>query len=282
MRKKIDEYLAINGYSQNTIERYGRALRQAHEEIGDLSGLTAVEFLKWLDCHEWGSSMKWVVYTAVRGFIKWQYGNEHPALKLKMKRQPAGPQRTLSLETATRLLASFDTSGVKGVRDLAICSLMLDAGLRSIEVRRLEIERVKLETRRLNVLCKGSRWGYAVFSVYTAMYLANWLNVRDEIAKSKYCFVGLARNRGSQLTKDGFGCIVRKWGQNIGIKLSPHDFRRSFATISTQLGAPSRIVQVAGRWSDIEMVERYTRAITLEDFTEYFPVGAIMSPTEIA
>lgn len=276
MEDKIDEYLTTNAYSQNTIKRYGRALRQAHDEIGDLGQLTAVEFSEWLGSHGWGSSMQWVVFTAVRGFVRWQYGNDHPALKLKKKRQPSGPQRTLSMESAAELLASFDTQSKKGIRDLAICSLMLDAGLRSIEIRSLERERVDLKTRSLNVLCKGSRWGCAVFSVYTAMYLANWFKVREDIAVSKYAFVGLRDKKGRQLTRGGFGAIVRAWGRKISIKLSPHDFRRSFATISTQNGAPSRIVQAAGRWSNIAMVERYTQAIAVSDFEAYFPVRGIM------
>ena len=272
---KVDEFLTTNGYSSSTIKRYGRALELAHKDL-DLGKLTAVEFTEWLDCHGWGSSMKWVVYSAVRGFIRWQYGNEHPALKLKIKRTPASPQRTLSIEDASKILAIFDTQTIKGIRDLSICAVMLDAGLRSVEIRNLEAERIDLTGRRLAVICKGGNWGYGVFSLYTAMYLTNWFRVREDVAVSKYAFVGLRSGKGKQLTRGGFGAIVRSWGVAAGIKLSPHDFRRSFATISTQIGAPSRVVQEAGRWSDINMVERYTQAINASDFEEYFPVRGIM------
>jgi len=43
--------------------------------------------------------------------------------------------------------------------------------------------------------------------------------------------------------------------------VSPHAFRRAFACISTKAGAPSRVVQKIGRWDDIRMVERYTKAL---------------------
>jgi integrase len=57
---------------------------------------------------------------------------------------------------------------------------------------------------------------------------------------------------------------------------SPHDLRRSFATLSSRLGAPSRIVQVAGRWSDLKMVEGYTQSLEASDFMPYDPVSRIL------
>jgi len=70
--------------------------------------------------------------------------------------------------------------------------------------------------------------------------------------------------------------MVKRWGLGIGIKLSPHDLRRSFATLSTLFGAPSRVVQVAGRWSTIEMVERYTREIDQSAIEPYLPVSKLL------
>jgi hypothetical protein len=42
--------------------------------------------------------------------------------------------------------------------------------------------------------------------------------------------------------------------------------------MSTNNGAPSRVIQVAGRWSDIAMVERYTRTIEAEAIQPYLPM----------
>jgi len=47
----------------------------------------------------------------------------------------------------------------------------------------------------------------------------------------------------------------------------------SFACLATEAGAPSRLLQVAGRWSDIRMVERYTGALAGPGlFARYSPV----------
>ncbi len=80
------------------------------------------------------------------------------------------------------------------------------------------------------------------------------------------------------MTRDGLGCITSTWGDKAGIgMLSPHDLRRTFAVLATRMHAPARVLQVAGRWSNIQMVERYTNAITADDFEEYFPVAGAMS-----
>ena len=53
--------------------------------------------------------------------------------------------------------------------------------------------------------------------------------------------------------------------------------RRTFATIAIKAGAPTRVVQAAGRWGDVSMVERYTADITADDFDRYSPVEALMN-----
>jgi integrase len=52
--------------------------------------------------------------------------------------------------------------------------------------------------------------------------------------------------------------------------------RRTFATIAIRNGAPTRVVQAAGRWADVAMVEHYTAAIEAEDFERYSPVESLM------
>jgi integrase len=82
------------------------------------------------------------------------------------------------------------------------------------------------------------------------------------------------------LTTGGLRPVMRGWAKSAGIgRLSPHDLRRTFATVAIRLGAPSRIVQVAGRWSRLEMVERYTRTIEAADMDPWFPVNRAMGET---
>lgn len=276
---KIDEYLAVNGFANGTKDRYGRSLRRIAKVHGDLSDLDAMALSDWLDKQPWGSSTCWVAYCAVRGYVRWRFGNDHPALKLKIKRIESGPQRSLDFDQASELMASFDTRNRKGVRDLAICSLMLDTGLRAAEICALKIDNVNPKERTFSVIVKGGRWDYGAYSIYTGLYLESWLPIREKRlnADTKTLFISLAgKNTGGSLTTEGLKTTVRRWGEKIEIKLSPHDLRRTFAELSLKRGAPSRLVQIAGRWRDIKMVTRYTRNLKASDFDGYYPVAGVM------
>jgi len=271
----ITAFLNQRPYTTATRKHYRYILNRLARDHPDPALLTVETLHTWLYSHGWGDQMIWQTFSAVRSYLRWLCGDDHPALALRVAHREAGPQRCIDQDTANRLLASFDVSTNFGIRDRAIASLLLDTGLRESEMCRLEIKRMDLTKRLLSVLCKGEQWGWASYSRQTAENVIDWLAVRRVLARQNVgsVFIALGGVRpGAALTVHGLAIIVRRWGERIGVKMSPHDFRRGFAVMSTQAGAPSRLVQIAGRWSSIEMVERYTRSLRLADFERYFPV----------
>ncbi len=278
MNREISDFLSSHPFAESTKETYRRVLCGLVEY--DLRHFTAADLLEFVSRPEWGSSQRYTALCAARSFIRWLYGVSHPALSARVKRVSPKPQRVLSPADALRLLASFDTSTPAGARDLAMVALALDTGLRVSELVRLQVVDVDLSRRTLQVLVKGGKWGVAVFSEPTALYLSAWLAVRSPAAGVGNVFLSFHHQSvGKPLTREGVKGLCKVWGGRIGLKLSPHDFRRSFATLSTIFGAPSRVVQVAGRWSDIELVERYTRSLSASEIEKYLPVGRLQSTT---
>jgi len=221
---------------------------------------------------------------AYRSFFAYVRGADNPAAAVPYPKVHRRRQRTLDAETAMKVLASFDTSSHVGTRNLALLTLMLDTGLRSAEVCRVQLAKVDFDKRRLVVVVKGGNEDIAVFSRTTAAHLARWLTIRAEHARPGVdaLFVSLNRkDNGLQLTPDGLRAIFHHIGQRVGLAgFSPHDLRRTFATIAIRAGAPTRVVQAAGRWGDVSMVERYTQDIEAEDFERYSPVEALMKGRE--
>lgn len=212
---------------------------------------------------------------ALRSFYRFHHGSESPARQLPMKKPKWRMQRSLTLEQVSDLLSSIDTSKPIGKRNLALVSLMIDTGFRASEICRLNDVQVDLTNRLAWVRIKGGQDGFGAFSEETAAYCATWRAERGEIAQCEAFFVGFELHRpGQRLTREGLTDIVRAIGQNAGLRLSPHDLRRTFATLSILMGAPSRLVQVAGRWSDLRLVERYTQTITAKAIDPYSPVAA--------
>ena len=277
----IEQFLAACKFASTTKESYRRVLNRLGETVHDAERLTAAELAQWLERQRtWGPSMRWMAMCCIKSYVRWRYGDRHPALEMQMKREESPPQRVLREHQVEKLLASFDTRTAVGRRNLAICTLMLDSGLRAAELCRLDIRYLDLEERSFQVIVKGGDWAGGSFSTYTRSCLMGWLGDREKLAKPgvKSVFVAVGGlHPGTQMTSDGLTSVVRKWGKKAGMKLSPHDLRRTFATIATRLGASPRVVQAAGRWKSLAMVQHYTRSIEAKDMDRWFPVDGVMN-----
>ena len=277
----LSHFFSTFSYSPETVDKYRRCLIDLFSSHSDLTSFTSADFLSFLNSHDrWGSSAKHVCFSAIKKYIRWKFGNSHDALNCKIKRINPGPQRTLTKSKLLKLLEHFNTSSIIGKRDLAICSLLVDSGIRASEICRLELKYLNLNERYCHVIIKGGSWGKAVFSTHTSLILDDWLGSRKLVALPNInnVFVSLGGiKKGSNLTREGLQIICRSWGKKSGIgPLSPHDFRRTFATISIQAGAPTRVIQVAGRWTNIKMVELYTASIDAKDIEPWFPITVVM------
>jgi integrase/recombinase XerC len=159
-------------------------------------------------------------------------------------------------------------------------ALMVDTGLRVGEVASLRLDMLDVAERTLAVRVKGGKWGSAVYGTYTAGLLTAWLAIRSEFAKPgvQTVFVGVGgRTPGMHMSRHGIRANFYRIGRRAGLgPIPPHSLRRTFATLALRAGAPSRLVQVAGRWSSLAMVERYSQALTPEDFDAYSPINRMM------
>ena len=176
---EVVRFLASHPYSAATCETYRRILVEV-VKLDDLADLDAAGLVQFVQSHShWGNSQQWVALCACRKFLAWQFGASHPALSARIKRIRSRRQRTLTVASASDLLASFDTSSPKGCRDLALCALGLDTGLRCSEFCRLKLVDVDLSAHNLQVIVKGGQWGTGIYSVQTAQYLIAWLAFRS-------------------------------------------------------------------------------------------------------
>ncbi len=274
MNIELSNFLASYAYAASTRRTYQDILSRLLERSQNLSSMTAAELLIILDQSGWGNARQCVALAAIKKYLAWMYGQSHPALDAKLKRVDGKPQRALTPGIALELLASFDAYTPKGARDLAICALGLDTGLRESELCRLQLADTDLEHRVLQVIVKGGKWKAAVFSAETAAHIERWLHYRAIADGQGFLFTNILTGRG--LKPMGLYSIVKGWGKRIGIKLCVHDLRRSFAVIATELmGAPERVLMEGGRWNNSEMIIRYTRTLKLEAMRKYLPVRGL-------
>ena len=269
MNNEVEEFLASHLYADSTKIKY-RANLPRLLDVPDLEHLSAAGILLLINRPSWGNTQQAFTLYSYQKFLRWKFGAQHPALNAKFKRIKPKPRRSLNPNKALQLLASFDTYQPIGARDLALAAFGLDTGFRREELCNTLIPDIDFSTNTAIALCKGGQWKYAAFSPETAHLIQNWLMVRRPAQGVQNLFVSV--RGGHALTGNGMGCIFKAWSKVVGFKISPHDLRSSFATLSTIYGAPSRTVQLAGRWSSIEMVEHYTGNLQLEAIRNHLPM----------
>jgi len=277
MLEDVERFLAEHDYSTETLDKYRRFLGDLSALIAreglQVEAITPVDLRHWLDGRTtWGAMMKYVASCATRGFFRWRFGEAHPAAHFRMKRPTAGPQRTLAADELSKILAACEGDSEVRIRDRALVMLALDTGLRSLEICRLETRHVDLEQRVLTAFVKGRKWRQAWFSKPTAEAVAQWLEIRQRIARAGiptvFVALGGRRNarsaRGEPLARYGLTVIMRYLARRAGVRtFGPHSFRRSMCVNALRRNAPSRVVQKMGGWSSIEMVEVYSRNMEL-------------------
>ncbi len=287
---EIANFFSQNAFAHETERTYENILFRLFSSC-DPATLNSIDLVKFLRDQGWGNSRQCVGLHAIQKFLRWKYGSSHPALLARIKRTKAKIQPSLTYDQALKVLASFDRSTPKGARDLAMAALWLDTGLRCREMVALELSDLNLDYQIhagtfdvhcgiLQVPVKGGDWKGAVFSLQTAQFIRDWLSFDVERKRGvKTAFVSLRTH--DRLTPAGLWKVVSEWEKQIDwggnkVVLSPHVFRRAFADLATIYGSPTRITQLGGRWSDIQMVERYTQNLKLMQMIPYLPVTNMM------
>jgi integrase len=243
----------------------------------NIETISAANLLKLLKTSTWGNARQCMALAATQKYLRWKYGHSHPALSAKLKRQVGKPQRALSEDQANELLASFDPHTPAGARDLAICTLAFDTGLRAAELCSLTQANCDVYNRNLQVIVKGGQWEAAIFTEQTASHIERWKWYRERIPGINFLFNRIRTGKG--MYPEELNRIVGQWGKKLGIQLSPHDLRRSFTCLSVLLTkTPDRILMEGGRWKSPAMILRYTRTIRLEAMREHLPMLKLKNP----
>jgi len=284
LRPQIDAFLQeikARGFSAHTLRGYGWHLYrfacwlETEQGAKTLSGVTRENTLIWIS-NMWEryqpSTIKqgaqalraWVRWLHQRGMLPKDFAREIPVPKVIIS-----PQRTLNPNEVKRLFDVCDPNTAKGARDLAIMAVLIDTGLRAGELVWLHLDDWDDVQRRITVLGKGRRKSYVWCSVECTRHIRRWLQHREKVANpdEDRLFVAIGGHTpGKALTTRGLRLILGKLGKAAQVEhVHPHAFRRSFTVMALQAGVPTRVLQIMGRWQDLNMVERYSQALLAEE-----------------
>ncbi|MCX8031302.1 MAG: site-specific tyrosine recombinase XerD [Thermodesulfovibrionales bacterium] len=148
-------------------------------------------------------------------------------------------------------------------RDIVMLELMYSSGLRVSELIAVKINDINFEVGFIKVKGKGSKERLIPINNRVKEKILKYLkDYRPKISKNKHTPYLFLNNRGAPMTRQRFWQALKKLSKHVGLDLSPHVIRHSFATHLLEGGADLRSVQKMLGHSDISTTQIYIKLTT--------------------
>jgi integrase/recombinase XerD len=285
----VDRYLrhvAIErGLSDNTIQAYRRDLgsysdvltRRGIEDPASITDTDVSAFAQELrtraDRPLTASSMARML-SSVRGFHRFLLEEGVVAVDVAAEAKPPKLSmrlpKAISIEQMASVLAATDGDDIQSLRDKALLELLYATGARVSEAVGLNVDDV-IDGDIVRLFGKGSKQRIVPVGSYARAAIDAYL-VRARPALSvrgkstPALFLGI---RGQRVSRQNAWLIIRAAAEKakLGLEISPHTFRHSFATHLLAGGADVRVVQELLGHSSVATTQIYTMvtADTLRD-----------------
>ncbi|HBM74866.1 MAG TPA: site-specific tyrosine recombinase XerD [Clostridiaceae bacterium] len=277
MEKLLEEFLydlKVNReLSKNTLESYGRDLRQFYEysnSIGvsvlNVNKTGIIAYLMYLQKKGKATSSISRSLASLRSFYQFlssnKYIDKNPTMNLESPKIEKKLPQILTVEEVELLLSQPNKDDPKGSRDRCMLELLYATGIRVSELVALTIYDINLDMGFIKCNGKGmkdrvipvGRMALEAMSEYIYKYRMMLLRDKDQ----KYLFVNF---HGNRMTRQGFWKIIKQYAKSAGInkEITPHTLRHCFAAHLIQNGADLRSVQEMLGHSDISTTQVYAQ-----------------------
>jgi site-specific recombinase XerD len=167
----------------------------------------------------------------------------------------------LTHDQAQALINLPNLETLKGLRDRAILSVMIGAGLRRSEVAALDFAHIQQREGRwviVDLVGKGNRvrtipmpsWTKAAVDEWTKAAAINTGRVFRPIHKGGFL-------TGDTLTPQAVRDVVAEYGQALGVDVAAHDLRRTFAKLAHKGGSGVDQIQLSLGHASLKTTEKY-------------------------
>ena len=297
LQRSVDGYLRHltieRGMAKNTLLAYKRDLSkylEALEKLGitDSSEITEIVVRNFAQAlvSEKGLVATSVarILAAVRGFHKFMLfegiSDNDVSAAVKPPKAPKRLPKAISIKEIELLLKAAgpepdDIAGAADiirVRDRAILELLYATGARVSEIVNMDLDDL-IDPEIVRLFGKGSKERIVPVGKYAQAAVAAYLvRVRPTLATLSLGTPALFLNqRGSRLSRQSIWQIISDSAQaaKLGVEVSPHTFRHSFATHLLEGGADVRVVQELLGHASVTTTQIYT-LVTVDALREIY------------
>jgi len=195
-----------------------------------------------------------------------------PASLLPTRPVRSLPRNVLSENQAHKLMGAPNPWTLIGKRDRAILETLYGTAIRRSECGRLDVTDLDFRSGTLLVRNgKGKKDRIVPVTKRALMALGTYLKeVRPELLrdpKEPALFLGTYRGSGQRLSTVTISLLVEAYGEDVGVRLSPHGLRHACATHLLNGGADIRHVQRILGHRNLRDTARYAH-VAIKDLRE--------------
>lgn len=256
MKEKFLDYLQnIKKYSDNTIinyeidiDKYINYLKLNKIDIFKIEYKNVLDYISYLKKNHKSTSINRSI-SSIRTYynylIKNNYTNSNPFKIINgMKKEKKLPEY-FKYNEYVELVNSIDINSNLGIRNKCIFEVLLCTGCRCNELVNIKLDDINLNEKEIKVLGKGNKERIVYLGSYAIESIEKYLSIRNEILGKKdnnYLFIN---HLGDKLTTRGIRDIIDKilLKSSNNMKITPHTFRHSFATMLLNEGCDLKSVQ---------------------------------------
>ncbi|MDP9799322.1 integrase/recombinase XerD [Catenuloplanes nepalensis] len=217
-----------------------------------------------LRCDGYSSSSISTYAKGVQRFFAWYAAEDQAANPHERLAAPSPPSAEslmpdmISDEDLVNMIKNAEAGReFADLRDAAILRFMGATGTRIAEVAGVDLEHLDLANRSARVFGKGRRWRTVFFDPKTALAIHRYLRSRSKLSwASGIQGLWLSRNH-SKLSVEGLYAIVRRRGDQVGVKVHPHMIRHRWGDRAKAAGASRESLKALGGWRSDRSLERY-------------------------
>jgi len=196
----------------------------------------------------------------------------NPAAHLPTRRIRSLPRNVINEKQAHKLMGAPNPLTLVGKRDIALLETLYGTAIRLSECARLDASDLDLKTGTLLVRNgKGKKDRIVPVTKRAKLALRAYLrDVRPDLVrdpKEQALFLGTHSRSGERLSMATISLLVKAYGQDVGVRLSPHGLRHACATHLLNGGADIRHVQRILGHRNIRDTARYAH-VAIKDLRE--------------
>ncbi|UCE66784.1 MAG: tyrosine-type recombinase/integrase [Candidatus Zixiibacteriota bacterium] len=270
-KNRTPDYLEIfiqdcrfRNLSEKTLKDYSWHLTALNKELGDWqtidkSGVKSL-VLRLMDKGLSPASANHYIRAAKAFYsflVREGYLENNPMAGLQLVNMPRKLKPVLEPKQISKMLSSIPDTCFYKIRDKVMILILWDTAIRLKELLNIQFDDLDLKMGTVKITGKGNKDRIVPLGRKTIRELIKYLKHRGD----NHSPLLFSTKDGVKIMQRNFQRTIAKYGQKIGVKVSPHLIRHSAATFLAKSEMPAQHIQILLGHSSLNTTQRYINQI---------------------